>query len=291
MDTTPVQRRAPIVMLFLGVAAGAVAGWFAHQAVVVPRSESLTSGASPASPAAEPLIRPTESESPAAAPGALVHTKKSESHATHLASEGEIPLSTTNASSFVTRGTSRANASTGDQSEQPSAPLSQAPSLDDLHDSGSVRCTFGPGNGGSWPNGQLTVGDAAWQGGPVNFQSIDYDAGTAQMIGQVTRSPTGEVPATVTASDSDVTFTGRAANGTLTVISIFGKFDKAGHHTAVLSMHDGKHELNIAQFYGVVIQRAKKHELSSAVTSRASGTQLHLLKAVIRKWQHWVEAV
>jgi hypothetical protein len=73
--------------------------------------------------------------------------------------------------------------------------------------------------------------DAAWQGRPVNFQSINYDDGTAQMIGQVTRSPAGDVPATVTASDFDITFTGRAANGTLTVISLFGRIDSTGHHT------------------------------------------------------------
>jgi hypothetical protein len=91
---------------------------------------------------------------------------------------------------------------------------------------------------------------AAWQGGPVEFQSINYDTGTAQMVGQVTRSPAGEVPVTVATSDSDITFTGRAANGTLTVISIFGNFDNSGHHTAVMSLHDGKYELDIAQFYG-----------------------------------------
>jgi hypothetical protein len=136
------------------------------------------------------------------------------------------------------------------ESTQPSAPSNQKPTLDDIRHSVNIRCAFGPGNGGSWPNGKLVVGDAAWQGGPVEFQSINYDAGTAQIVGQVTRSPTAEVPATVTTSDSDVTFTGRAANGTLTVISIFGKFDNSGHHTAVLSMHDGKDELDIAQFYG-----------------------------------------
>lgn len=128
--------------------------------------------------------------------------------------------------------------------------MSQTPGVGDLLDSASIRCTFGPGNGGSWPNGNLTVGNAAWQGGPVDFQSINYDAGTAQMVGQVTRSANGEVPAKVTTSESDVTFTGRAANGTLTVISMFGRFDNAGHHTAVLSLHDGKHQLDIAQFYG-----------------------------------------
>jgi hypothetical protein len=99
-------------------------------------------------------------------------------------SGGEIPLSVTGATSPVAKGTSRAKASTGDESEQPSAAaLSQTPALDDLRDSVSIRCTFGPGNGGSWPNGKLTVADAAWQGGPVDFQSINYDAGTVQMVG------------------------------------------------------------------------------------------------------------
>jgi hypothetical protein len=155
------------------------------------------------------------------------------------------------ATSPAANGTSRAKALTRNESEQPSGfALSQTPSLDDLRDSGSIRCIFGPGNGGSWPSGKLTVGDAAWQGGPIDLQSINYDADTAQMVGQVTRSPNGEVPVTITTSESDVTFTGRAANGTLAIVSIFGKFDNAGHHTAVLSMHDGEHELDIAQFYG-----------------------------------------
>jgi hypothetical protein len=246
-----VQRRIPIVMLFLGVVGGAVAGWFAHHAVVVPRSELSVREASPAHSAPGPLVQPTKAESRASAPGPLVEPTKTESRAAAPASGGEIPLFVTDASSPVAKVTSRAKALTRDESEQPSAAaLSQTPAIDDLRNSVSIRCTFGPGNGGSWPNGKLTVGDAAWQGGPVDFQSINYDAGTAQMVGQVTRSPKGEVPATVTTSDSDVTFTVRAANGTLTVVSMFGKFDNAGHHTAVLSMHDGKHELDIAQFYG-----------------------------------------
>jgi hypothetical protein len=149
----------------------------------------------------------------------------------------------------VAEGNSRPNTSTGDASEA-SVTLGQAPSLDDLRDAASVRCTFGPGNGGSWPNGKLTVGDAAWQGGPVDFQSINYDAGTAQMVGQVTHSPMDGLPAAVSLSDSDVTFTGRAVNGTLTVTSVFSKFDSAGHHIAVMSLHDGKHQLDVAQFYG-----------------------------------------
>jgi hypothetical protein len=179
----------------------------------------------------------------------MIHTSSVDFRPAASASGRTIPPSVTVAASLVAKGNSHANASKGDASDA-SVTLGQAPSLDDLRDAASIRCTFGPGNGGSWPNGKLMVGDAAWQGGPVDFQSIDYDAGTAQMVGQVTHSLTGGVPAAVALSDSDVTFTGRSANGTLTVISVFGKFDNTGHHTAVMSLHDGKHQMDIAQFYG-----------------------------------------
>jgi hypothetical protein len=94
------------------------------------------------------------------------------------------------------------------------------------------------------------VGDAAWQGGPVDLQSIDYDTGTAQMLGSVARSRTGQMTATVSTTSSGLNFTGITGNGTLTVITMFSRFDNAGHHTAVLSMHDGRQDIDTAQFYG-----------------------------------------
>ena len=243
------QSRAPIVMLFLGLVAGAVVGWVAHRAVISPGNESSVREAAHAKSASGPLAHPAKAESSASALSPQIHALSADSRPTAQASGSTVPPSVTVAASLVAKGNSRANVSTGDGSEAPAA-LGQAPSLDDLRDAASVRCTFGPGNGASWPNGKLTVGDAAWQGGPVDFLSINYDAGTAQMVGQVTHSPTDGVPAAVALSDSDVTFTGRAANGTLTVISVFGKFDNAGHHMAVMSLHDGKRQLDIAQFYG-----------------------------------------
>jgi hypothetical protein len=70
------------------------------------------------------------------------------------------------------------------------------------------------------------------------------------MLGNVARSRAGQVPVTVSKTNSGLDFTGSAANGTLTVITMFSSFDNAGHHTAVLSMHDGQHDLDTAQFYG-----------------------------------------
>lgn len=166
-----------------------------------------------------------------------------------LASGNSISPAVTVGASLVAKGNSRVNAPIQDPPEA-SVPSVQAPTLNDLRDAASVRCTFGPGNGGWWPNGKLTVGDAVWQGGPVEFQSINYDAGTAQMIGQVTHSQSDGVQAAVTLSDADVTFTARATNGTLTTISVLSRFDNAGHHVAVMSLHDGKQQLDIAQFYG-----------------------------------------
>jgi hypothetical protein len=168
------------------------------------------------------------------------------------ARSGETPLYS------AAKSAARASTSALSESAQSAAPSSQAPALDDLLASANIRCTFGPGNGGSWPQGKLTLGDAAWQGGPVDFQLIDYDADTAQMLGNVTHSRTGEMQVTVSTTSSWLNFTGVAANGILTVITMFSRFDNAGHHTAVLSMHDGTQDIDTAQFYGVCDSTLKR---------------------------------
>jgi hypothetical protein len=242
MDATPVQRRAPIVMLLVGAVGGAVGGWFAHRALVV-----RAGAASGSSARSEVVAQPSESSARQRLPENSVRepfVQSTKVEALESAREEAIPLHA------ATKSAASASTSAVIESGQAAAPSSQAPSLDDLLDSANIRCTFGPGNGGSWPQGKLAVGDAAWQGGPVDFQSIDYDAGTAQMLGNVARSRAGQVPVTVSKTNSGLDFTGSAANGTLTVITMFSSFDNAGHHTAVLSMHDGQQGMDTAQFYG-----------------------------------------
>jgi hypothetical protein len=138
MDKPAVRRRSPIVMPLLGVVAGAVCGWFAHRAIVVPASESSTSAARPANAIKGPLVEPTNAEFRSAA----------------SASEIEIPLCVKNTASHAETSTAL------DESAHPSAPLSQTPTLDDLRDSVSILCTYGPGKRGHWPRGKLTVVDA-----------------------------------------------------------------------------------------------------------------------------------
>jgi hypothetical protein len=243
MDTTPVQRRAPIVMLLVGAVGGAVGGWFAHRALVVPAG-----AASGSSARSEVVAQPSESSArqslPVIAVKPSVQSTQVESQVADSARGAEIPLYS------AAKSAPRASTSTSTDAAQPVTPSSQVPTLDDLLDSVNVRCTFGPGNGGRWPQGKLTVGDAAWQGGPVDFQSIDYGVGTAQMLGNVAHSRTGQVPVNVATTSSEVNFTGMSANGTFTVVTMFARLNSAGHHAAALSMHDGQQDIDTAQFYG-----------------------------------------
>jgi hypothetical protein len=246
------QRRAPIVILLIGAVGGAVVGWFAHGGFGVPESPAVSSLVRDAAVAhgSESAVRESLPASSGREPS--VQSTKVESRVADSARDGETPLYS------ATKSAPRGSTPAAIDSARPAAPLSQAPTLDDLLDSVNIRCAFGPGNGGSWPQGKLTVGDAAWQGGPVDFQSINYDAGTAQMLGNVAHSRTGQVPVNVATASSGLNFTGTSATGTLTVVTMFAKFDNAGHHAAVLSMHDGQHDLDTAQFYGVCDSALKR---------------------------------
>jgi hypothetical protein len=248
MVTTPVQRRGSIFILLVG----AVGGWFAHRAIVVPVGAPSVSSARSEVVAqqSESSARQSLLSNSPSAPS--VQSTKVASGIEDPARVGETPLYS------AAKTAAYASTSGVAESAQYAAPSKQAATLDDLLDSTNVRCTFGPGNGGSWPQGKPTVGDAAWQGGPVDFQSIDFDAGTAQVLGSVARSRTGQMPVTVSATGSGLNFTGIAGNGTLTVITMFSRFDNAGHHAAVLSMHDGQQGMDTAQFYGFCVSTLKR---------------------------------
>jgi hypothetical protein len=252
MVTTPVQRRASIVMLLVGAVGGAVGGWFAHRAIIVPVGAASASSARSEVVAQESESSARQSSPANSARSPSVQSTKGVSGISDPARGGETPLYSAAKSAAL------ASTSGVAESAQSGAPSSQAPTLDDLLDSVNIRCTFGPGNDVRWPQGKLTVGDAAWQGGPVDFQSIDYGAGTAQMLGNVAHSRTGQIPVNVATTSSEVNFTGMSANGIFTVVTMFARLNSAGHHAAVLSMHDGQHDLDTAQFYGVCDSALKR---------------------------------
>lgn len=116
----------------------------------------------------------------------------------------------------------------------------------------SIDCEFGPGGGGQWPNGKLNVHGASWQGGPIAFEAVDIEAGTAQMQGSVgaTGSLDGKSEVRATAANQALHFSGITPKGELVVVSVFAKTNEPSRHLAVISRHGTQLDHESAQFYG-----------------------------------------
>ena len=118
-----------------------------------------------------------------------------------------------------------------------------------------LRCEFGAGNGGNWPTGGLNVHDEEWQGGPIQFQSVNLDAGTAVMIGTVgaTDSLDGSIDTRAIATSVGLHFLALTSNGYLITTTVFNDRDTNGRFVAVMSRHEGSRGqiyTEGAQFYG-----------------------------------------
>ncbi len=118
-----------------------------------------------------------------------------------------------------------------------------------------VRCEFDAGNGGNWPTATLNVHDAEWQGGPLSFQAVNLDAGTAQMVGTVgaTDSLDGTIEARAIPTRIGLHFLALTQNGYLITTTVFSERDDSGRFVAVMSRHEGARGAILtegAQFYG-----------------------------------------
>jgi hypothetical protein len=115
-----------------------------------------------------------------------------------------------------------------------------------------IDCQYGPGFGGRWPKGELLPHGAAWQGGPITFDTIDLDAGTAKLKNSsgFTRTLDGELEVRVHATDTGLHFTVFAPGGELIVASVYGALDTQRRNAAVASFHGPYLEHESAQFYG-----------------------------------------
>jgi len=124
--------------------------------------------------------------------------------------------------------------------------------LDKLLSSMKVRCTFDRGAGGYWPSGKLFPHTAAWQGGPIEFESIDILDNRARLIGNpgVTGTIDGVAEIRVTATNSGLHFSGFKPDGELFATTVFGALDSDGRYLAVMSTHGTGLDHESAQFYG-----------------------------------------
>jgi hypothetical protein len=92
---------------------------------------------------------------------------------------------------------------------------------------------------------------ASWQGGPIVYDVIDAEGGTAQMIGSAgaTGSMDGQADAQVASGADRIEFLSRLDNGHLVFTTVFGRLDESDRHIAVMSRHEGGNYLG-SQFRG-----------------------------------------
>jgi len=81
--------------------------------------------------------------------------------------------------------------------------------------------------------------ELAYQGGPISYDSIDIDSGTARMTGSegATGSLDGELDVRVTATRAGLHFSAFNSRGELLVTTVFGAVDKHRRHLAVMATH------------------------------------------------------
>lgn len=124
--------------------------------------------------------------------------------------------------------------------------------LAELLNSMTIWCRFAPGNGAHLQGESISMYELAYQGGPISYESISVESGTARMIGSAgaTGSQEGVLEVLVTATDSGLHFSAFNSRGELVVTTVFGTIDKQGRHSAVMTTH-GAHPFNGSyQAYG-----------------------------------------
>lgn len=245
--------------LVIAACVGIAIGWFGHgmlgdvpeQRVPADQTHSnVNAGVPDAGPSQTAAPRSPETRAKAegqnkSAAGSAAPTQSANS-AGHAVIAGS---NTGDASSDSVASATKSAGST--DSTQPKA----ATPAESLLSASSVKCDFSQGNSGTWQNQALTVGTAAWQGGPLMYDSINLAAETARMTGNaiLTGSVTEGANVTAAATNSALHLYGVASNGTLTSTTLFGAArNAAGHYTAVMSYHGPNlhNDQESAQFYG-----------------------------------------
>lgn len=122
--------------------------------------------------------------------------------------------------------------------------------MDKLLNSMSAWCEFDAGAGGQWPHDKVMAHGAAWQGGPLEFETINLVDQTVLM----TRNPWTTTPEgtalRATATNAGLHFSGFKPDGELIVVTVFGALDSDARYRAVVSLHGTNLDHESAQFYG-----------------------------------------
>jgi hypothetical protein len=245
------RNRSEAVVLGLVFVAGALLGWFVHESENGPMPVS-----SPALSRSQASGKPSLTE-PGLRPGT---------------STGFVPTKTVvgsvNADVHPERSTQVSN---GAQSQMPAPPgdphqlfsggdLSSLQdmstrSTDDrskLHTAYRLSCQFGSGVNAQVSEGTIQRGDASWQGGVINYDVLDAEAGRATMSGTAgaTGSSTGTVEVRMAGTDGGLSFSSIVPRGDLITTTVFAQRNAQGEFPAVMSTHAARTGHMASQFYG-----------------------------------------
>jgi len=227
-----------------GVGASAVAAYLVWPVDIDSRPSTHTSSAESAGALLPP--RP-QAETNASVPASV----------THVSPPGSMAPTPQERTSIEQGPALAAKAVPAPALELPGGKLNAQPSgdsvpLDKLLNSMRVRCVFDRGAGGYWPSGKLFPHTAAWQGGPIEFESVDILDNRARLTGDpgVTGTLEGVTEIRVTATGSGLHFSGFKPDGELFATTVFGALDSDGRYLAVMSTHGTSLDHESAQFYG-----------------------------------------
>lgn len=110
--------------------------------------------------------------------------------------------------------------------------------LPELASVAAITCEFGVGRTGGVRSAPIIT--AEWQGGPIAFDTVDLNAGTATMRGSVgaTGSLTGETEVRIATTPNGIHFSAATAAGNFVLITLFGLADSSGGYAALMSRHN-----------------------------------------------------
>jgi hypothetical protein len=225
--------RIPLASSLIIGCIGAALGWIAHSALQQPERQT---SASPTSAKAD-TARPQPIPEP---PRAHADAQMPESDLTAV-SPG-APKQTSKGAAFVLVPDRTSDAPTigsGDHTASAtSAPVDANP-LTDLLAAMTIWCRFDPGNGAHLRGESISMYELAYQGGPVTYDSIDMDSGTARMTGSegATGSLEGVLDVLATRTRAGLHFSAFNSRGELVVTTVFGAVDTHGRHLAVMTTH------------------------------------------------------
>lgn len=237
--------------LFVACFGGAL-GWVAHSALQQ-REHQTSASRAPGSAARAISPTPADPDStvrPQSTPGA-----KSDAHNPAAGSGLEEKSQPSEGAAFVLapdRSSDAIAMPSNDREDSATGGAAEKDPLANLLKSMKIWCRFAPGNGAWMREDRISMYELAYQGGPISFDSIDIDSGTARMTESegATGSLEGALDVLATATRAGLHFSAFNSRGELLVTTVFGAVDKQGRHLAVMTTHGMRVTDGSFQTYG-----------------------------------------